>query len=395
MQDGQAMGRQGMALAAVQFFFTLGWTLYVIYLPGLLKEAGIALIWLPWLLMADQLIFAAMDIAFGVAADRARQAYQLLARLLLVLTTVSSIAFLLLPMAGAVSPVALLCLLGLWVITASVVRAPTLILLAKQAKPVDQGKLVIWYAGGMALASALSPFLGLWLKGVNPHLPFAVSAIVLVLAVLALLRLTGAATAAVSDELPKPLSFPVYMPMLVVLGVAVFGFQWHAFVNAGPLYLKFVGADDVPWLMPLLWVGFAFALVPVGAMVKRFGALPVAAGGILLVALASRGVVTVDALAALILLQLLAGAGWALAFAGLMESASLAGTRGAEGLFMGSFFAVTALASFARIGVATQWAPLWQDIRWELPTALLLAAGLAAAAYAILRAKSGGPRPLA
>jgi hypothetical protein len=388
------MGRQGMALAVVQFFFTLGWTLYVIYLPGLLKEAGIALVWLPWLLMADQLVFAAMDIAFGVVADRARQAYQLLARLLLVLTTVSSIAFLLLPLVGGVSPVALLCLLGLWVITASVVRAPTLVLLAKQAKPADQGKLVIWYAAGMALASALSPFLGLWLKGVDPRLPFAVSAIVLVLAVLALLRLAGGAPAS-SDEQRKPLPFPAYLPLLVVLGLAVFGFQWHAFVNAGPLCLKFVGADDLPWLMPLLWVGFAFALLPVGAMVKRFGALPVAAGGLLLVALASRGVVTVDALAALILLQLLAGAGWALAFAGLMESASLAGTRGAEGLFMGSFFAVTALASFARIGVATQWAPLWQDIRWELPTALLLAAGLAATVYAILRAKTEGPRPVA
>ena len=48
----------------------------------------------------------------------------------------------------------------------------------------------------------------------------------------------------------------------------------------------------------------------------------------------------------LILLQLLAGFGWGLAFAGLMSFASAAGSRGAEGLFMGSFFAMTAVAAF-------------------------------------------------
>ena len=43
-------------------------------------------------------------------------------------------------------------------------------------------------------------------------------------------------------------------------------------------------------------------------------------------------------------MQVLSGVGWAAALAGLMEYASTSGTRGAEGLFMGSFFAVLALA---------------------------------------------------
>jgi hypothetical protein len=140
--------------------------------------------------------------------------------------------------------------------------------------------------------------------------------------------------------------------------------------------------------MPLLWLGFFAALLGVGSLVKRVGALPVATAGILLTALASYAVVKVDSLELLILLQVLAGVGWALAFAGLMERASADGTRGAEGVFMGSFFAVTALGSFARIGFATQYLPDLKAIQFALPAALLLAAGLLAVLYALKRQKS-------
>jgi hypothetical protein len=144
----------------------------------------------------------------------------------------------------------------------------------------------------------------------------------------------------------------------------------------------------MPWLMPLLWLGFFAALLGVGLLVKRFGALNVAASGILLTALASFSSVAVNTLEALIFFQILAGAGWALAFSGLMERASADGTRGAEGVFMGSFFAITALSSFARIGFATQYLPAMKDIQFALPAAVLLAAGLLAALYALKRRQS-------
>ena len=76
------MQSSGLALAGVQFFFTLGWTVYALMLPGLLATAGIAASWLPMLLMVDQLIFAVMDIGFGVAADRIGEGYRRLAKLL-------------------------------------------------------------------------------------------------------------------------------------------------------------------------------------------------------------------------------------------------------------------------------------------------------------------------
>jgi hypothetical protein len=144
--------------------------------------------------------------------------------------------------------------------------------------------------------------------------------------------------------------------------------------------------------MPLLWVGFFAALLGVETLVKRFGALPVAAGGVALTALASYGSTAAGSLEALILLQLLAGAGWAAAFAGLMEQASLFGTRGAEGLFMGSFFSVLALTSFARIAFVSQWLPQYPALQAQqfiLPAALLLCAGLIVAVYAGKRMKPG------
>ena len=380
--------RSALALGGVQFFFTLGWTVYAIYLPELLKGAGIAASWLPWLLMADQLIFAAMDIAFGVVADRMADGYRKLAHLLLWLTTVSAGAFLLLPLLGSISPGLLLAVLVIWVVSASVVRAPTLVLLAKRAKAAQQGRLVVCYAGGMALASALSPFLGLALKGADPRLPFAVSALSLLTAVFVLLRVSGSQPPEKESAAPPPLPFGAYLPLLLILGLATFAFQLHAFVNAGPLYLALVGKESLPWLMPLLWLGFFAALLGAGRLVKRFGALRIAASGILLTALASYAAVAVNALEALIFVQVLAGAGWALAFSGLMERATADGTRGAEGVFMGSFFAVTALSSLVRIGFATQYLPALKGIQFALPAALLLAAGLLAVFYALKRRQS-------
>ena len=383
----------GLALAGAQFFFTLGWTVYALMLPGLLATAGIAASWLPMLLMVDQLIFAVMDIGFGVAADRIGEGYRRLAKLLLILSTLSAVAFMLLPMAAGLSSGILLSVLAVWVISTSVVRAPTLVLLAKQAKATQQRSLVIWYIAGMGLALALSPFLGLWLKGADPRLPFTVSAVTLLLAVVVLLRVSGKGVATKGEEnSPQPANFSAYAPLLVVLGLAAFGFQIHAFVNAAPLYLAQAAKESRPWLMPLLWVGFFVTLICVEPLVKRLGAMPMATLGILLTALSSYASAAVNGQNVLILLQLLAGAGWALAFAGLMEQAAVAGSCGAEGRFMGSFFAVTAICALARIAFATQWLPNLKDIQFVLPAALLLAAGLIAATMEATAGPRGNAR---
>ncbi len=47
----------GLTLAAIQFFFTLTWTIYVIFLPQLAAQVGIAKEAVLLILLMDKLIF--------------------------------------------------------------------------------------------------------------------------------------------------------------------------------------------------------------------------------------------------------------------------------------------------------------------------------------------------
>src|SRR2546428_13480243 len=91
----------GAFLAAVQFFFTLTWTVYVISLPQLAAQAGIAKELVIVILMADQVIFALMDFAMGLWADRVARTVGRLGAIVAALTGVSCLAFLLLPFVAA------------------------------------------------------------------------------------------------------------------------------------------------------------------------------------------------------------------------------------------------------------------------------------------------------
>ena len=62
--------RTGLYLAFLQLVFTLGWTTYVIYLPKLAAQVGIAPAAVILVLMMDQAIFTITDTAMGIAADR-------------------------------------------------------------------------------------------------------------------------------------------------------------------------------------------------------------------------------------------------------------------------------------------------------------------------------------
>ena len=156
MADG--MQSSGLALAGVQFFFTLGWTVYALMLHGLLATAGIAASWLPMLLMVDQLIFAVMDIGFGVAADRIGEGYRRLAKLLLILSTLSAVAFMLLPMAAGLSSGILLSVLAVWVISTSVVRAPRWCCLPNRLEPRNSAVSSFGTSPGWAWPRRSPPF---------------------------------------------------------------------------------------------------------------------------------------------------------------------------------------------------------------------------------------------
>src|SRR5215475_7281416 len=92
-----AANRTGIYLAGLQLVFTLGWTTYVIYLPKLAAEVGIAPASVILLLMLDQAIFTITDTAMGIAADRIARLVGRLGIYVGVLTALSCAAFVALP----------------------------------------------------------------------------------------------------------------------------------------------------------------------------------------------------------------------------------------------------------------------------------------------------------
>ena len=136
-ETSTSANRTGVYLAVLQLVFTLGWTTYVIYLPKLCAEVGIAPSAVILILMLDQAIFTITDTAMGIAADRIAPFVGRLGVFVGVLTAISCAAFVALPFVAGTGPGAQVWFIGLiliWVVTSSALRAPPLTLLGKYAR---------------------------------------------------------------------------------------------------------------------------------------------------------------------------------------------------------------------------------------------------------------------
>ena len=89
--------RAGIYLAFLQLVFTLGWTTYLIYLPKLAAQVGIAPGAVILILMLDQAIFTITDTAMGIVADRIASLIGRLGVFAAALTALSCAAFAALP----------------------------------------------------------------------------------------------------------------------------------------------------------------------------------------------------------------------------------------------------------------------------------------------------------
>jgi hypothetical protein len=136
--------------------------------------------------------------------------------------------------------------------------------------------------------------------------------------------------------------------------------------------------------MPVFWAGFNLLMFPAAGVVKRLGpadamALAAASGAIavLLAALSTN-------LNLLLAAQFFAGGCWGAATVAAYTAAVALGRTGREGRFLGTLFAVLALAVAARIAAATTgliqlpaigallpWLP---EAAWMLAALLLLSA---------------------
>src|SRR3954469_23422645 len=104
--DSAGASGTGIYLAVLQLIFTLGWTTYVIYLPKLTAQVGIAPSTVILILMLDQAIFTVSDTAMGIAADRISALVGRLGAFVATLTIVSCAAFLALPFVAGNGPAA-------------------------------------------------------------------------------------------------------------------------------------------------------------------------------------------------------------------------------------------------------------------------------------------------
>src|SRR5882757_9716570 len=228
--------RTGVYLAILQLVFTLGWTVYVIYLPRLAAQAGIAPAAVIFILMLDQAIFTITDTAMGIAADRIAPVVGRLGVLVASLTALSCAAFVALPFIAETGPNAqaiFIALIVIWSITSSALRAPPLTLLGKYGARPQIPFLSALAMLGYGLAGAVSPYLGVALRHQDARLPFVISSVVLLITALALSRVErGIAQESASVREPaKPLgSVPViFIASMVVLSL---GYQLHFSFNS-------------------------------------------------------------------------------------------------------------------------------------------------------------------
>ena len=387
-------------IAVVQFLFVTTWTVYVIFLPRLLESAGLPVAWTPWILLLDQLVFMVADVATGIFADRVQRTLGRIGPLIVGWTTVSCIAFLLLPNAvllGDAAPVLALGLVLVWTTTSSALRAPPWVLLGKYAARPALPWLNSLTLIGLAAGGAIAPFLGAALKNIDPRLPFALSSLTLLAVTAGLVHLERRlarrpAAPATQSQPPRVLGarHAAWMVGILLLAAA---FQTHLSLNAAAQYLRFAKPAELEWLMPLFWVSFGAAMLPGGALCKRHGALPVMTVAALVGAAGALAAAYADSLNVLIAAQLVAGGAGGGMLVAIFSSAADLGRSGREGLALGTMFAMLALATIVRIGAVLAGVPknaaLAPALAW-VPVMLWVAGGVVIGVLA-LRARPSPP----
>jgi hypothetical protein len=370
--DSVGASGTGIYLAVLQLIFTLGWTTYVIYLPKLAAQVGIAPATVILILMLDQAIFTISDTAMGIAADK--------------------IAPFVGPGPGA--QIWFIVLILVWVVTSSALRAPPLTLLGKHRARPQIPLLASLAMLGYGLAGAVSPYLGVVLRNQDPRIPFLISGVVLLITTLALSKVERdvAAQAPVSSEPMVPPKALSRIPMIFIASMAILslGYQLHYSLNSSSFFLRFTTADQLQWLLPVFWIGFNIAMFPASVVVKHRGGLIVMGAAGLFGALAVLAAELSGSLNILIAAQFAAGAAWGCMLMSAVSAALAIGETGAEGKVIGLVFSALALATFARMAAVAgglqklpEYAPLLQ---WA-PVACWAVAGAGLLVIAASRAQ--------
>ncbi|MHB0772827.1 MFS transporter [Bradyrhizobium sp. 5.13L] len=404
---GTNASRTGLYLAVLQLVFTLGWTTYVVYLPKLAADVGLAPAAVILILMLDQAIFTIADTAMGIAADKLAPVVGRLGLFVGVLAAISCGAFVALPFVagvGAGAQIWFIVLIVVWSIASSALRAPPLTLLGKYRAKPQVPFLAALAMLGYGVAGAVSPYLGVVLREHDARLPFVISSAVLLLTALGLSRIEYDVARDTARPTPalaaKPLGL-VPIAFIVAMVALALGYQLHFAMNSAPSYLRFAKPDELQWLMPVFWIGFNIAMFPASLVVKHRGGLIVMGAAGLFGAVAIAAAEFAGSLNMLIVAQFLAGAAWGCMLMSAISAALAIGSTGAEGKVTGLVFSALALGTFARMAAVAgglqkmpDYAPLllWAPIAcWSVAGAgLLVIAAARLQGGAHLKASAGG-----
>lgn len=403
--DARALRKTALWVLVVQCLLALSWTLYVLFLPGMLSAAGIAQRWFLHVLIADQIIFAVCDWWAGVYADRIAVVWKRLGRVMIATTMLSSAALLAMPwIATSGSAVLLLGVIFVWAATSSALRAPVFSLLGRvreigrdggavhRARSSRAG-MVSMALVGISLAGAIGPYLTIVLKAVDSRLPLAVSALALALAGLWATRaeaLLPRHHAGADSASPVAVPAPAFVDererrrrswwLAGTALVAAFGTQLLTAIVAQPLYRPFVGADAVAWAA-WFWVGFGLGLIPGGRVAASRRALIGASIAMVIAWVAFAIGANSASFAVLVTGTAVAGGGWGVFSTVVFSSAvSLSGGRASmhgAGTASGMVFSALAIATFLRMicaasGFAKSPTIVWlPEVAWALASVLL------------------------
>lgn len=362
----------GLFLAVVQFFLALSWTVYVVYLPQLAAQVGIPKSAVIWLLMLDQLVFLVADYACGVASDRMARLNGRIGPAVLAATLLSCGAFLLLPLvAPGGSAAVFVGLTVVWSISSSALRAPPMNLIGRYAAKPSQPTLVALAMLGLGLAAALSPYLGVALRDIDPRWPFVLASVSLAAVTLGIVAAERAlqhghsaahggpaAAGAGSPAASRPLPLP-WQPCLLAALLAAAAFQLHVFLNSTPLYLRHATAADLQHLAPVFWVGFNLGLWPASVATRRHGGVKVMGTAGVVAACAAGLALSAGSLDVLLVAQGLAGVAWAGVLMSAFAAALALGHTGQEGRFSGALSSVLAGATLLRMAAVAAGASSW------------------------------------
>jgi len=275
------------------------------------------------------------------------------------------------------SPALLLGLILLWAVTSSALRSPPWALLSRHAATPSVPWLSTLVLTGTAVAAAASPYLGVALRGIDPRVPFLVSTLTLLAAVALLVIAERRAAAQPAPAEPPAARAPgMAFFFFVALLLMAEGFQVHYSVNSAPQYLRFGPPADLAWLLPVFWIGFNLAMFPASRTVKRVGTLPLMALAAAVGALATLACVLASSKFLLVSAQFVAGACWGVACVAAYTTAVGFGRTGKEGRFLGTLFAMLAIATLSRIWMNAGLPAEFKSLLTWLPAAAWLSAGL-------------------